>query len=171
MNIKDLSPIILFSCFFANTNLVNAEETYWDSSPVGECFPKMRNGPKKTESTAVVHEGGRGVRQQKYVWIWDTGPGKNPNRALFEIDQHGKGCVILFLPASEWHDFKLGKGGILPKTVTSSTSVFKTNDHDISFKMAYRLEEKTRRYGKFPSHCIKVVDEKEEATDCKSVFQ
>lgn len=163
--------MLLFSCFLANTNLVNAQETYWDSSPVGECFDEMKNGPEKAEDTAVVYEKGRGERGQKYVWVWDTGPGKNPTRVLFEINRRGRGCVILFLPASEWHDFKLGIGGALPETVMSSTSVLNTNDGGLSSKIVYRLNKKTGNYGKFPSYCIKVIDEKEEEIDCKLVFQ
>jgi hypothetical protein len=123
------------------SNVVNARDNAWDSSPIGQCIKDFGTKIKRNEhdsdikSVEVMQHGSINAR---YIWQWDDAPAKNQTRLLYKVSKKYEGCVILFLPFSDSHDFKLGKGNELPKKVSSLLS-----DSSVSYKIEYSLNEKT----------------------------
>lgn len=159
---------LIFLC--ANSALADEIPTTWDYLPVGECI-KNYKVPKPTADypmTVQLIKNGD-VRKSKYVWIWDPTPEKNPTRQLVRVTQKGVGCTILFMPFSEFHNFKLTSNGELPEKVTSISATVNDDQGAYFFEQDYVLDKHTGFYQKFPTcYKVKVGRADREKTNCQT---
>lgn len=157
MSIKDhkMSKAFLAACFFAGAAAGADAPGAWDGSPVGEC---VRNYtiPKPSEDYPVIVQLVKNTDAQKnrYVWIWDPTTEKNPTRQLVRITPKKVGCTILFMPFSEFNDFKLAANGNLPEKVTSTSATMNDEHGSYFFEQEYSLNKGTGYYQKIPA-CYK----------------
>jgi hypothetical protein len=155
---------------FSSAAFAQQAPSAWDGSPVGQCVSKY-TVPKPTEDYPVVvkMEKNTDVQKNRYVWTWDPTTERNPTRQLVRITPRKVGCTILFLPFSEFNDFKLTAKGNLPEKVTSTMATVNNEQGSYFFEHAYRLDKQTGYYEKTPT-CYKVmVDTKrKEKVSCES---
>ena len=155
MNVKHL--ILLFAtAAVTRAGWTSDAPTAWDNSPVGECVRNYR-APKPTADypVTVQHFRHADVRKNRYLWVWDPTPAKNPTRQLIRVGPDKTGCTILFMPFSEFHDFQLTSSGELPEKVTS-TSATANDEHGAYYvERVYLFDTRTGMYGKTPS-CYRV---------------
>jgi hypothetical protein len=94
---------------------------------------------------------------------------ENPTRQLIRISSNKTGCTILFMPFSEFHDFRLTANGTLPEKVISTSTSATVNDERGAyyFEREYMLNTRTGLYRKKPSsYKIKVGFPGREKADC-----
>jgi hypothetical protein len=140
----------------AHAAWANAAPTAWDKSPVGQCVRNYR-APKPTADYPVIVQRVRhaDVRKNRYLWVWDPTPEKNPTRQLVRIGPDQTGCTILFMPFSEFHDFALTRGGELPRRVTSTSATANDERGAYFIEQVYLFDTRTGMYGKAPT-CFRV---------------
>ena len=163
-------PLILLFVTAVVTHAGRASDapTAWDNSPVGECVRNYR-APKPTADYPVTVQRLRYVdaRKDRYLWVWDPTPAKNPTRQLVRIGPDQTGCTILFMPFSEFHDFKLTPSGELPKNVTSTSATANDEQGAYFIEQVYRFDTRTGTYGKTPScYRVRVGHAGKEKVDC-----
>lgn len=140
----------------------------WTGSPVGECIDKY-SIPRPSQDYPVMIQMVENTDAQKntYVWIWDPTTEKNPTRQLIRITPKKVGCTILFMPFSEFSDFKLFPHGRLPEKVTSTTATINDKRSSYFFEHEYRLDKSTGYYKKKPvCYRVKVSRAQREKVDC-----
>lgn len=170
MSIKGRKLCIMFCviCSIESAALAEAAPSAWDGSPVGECLSKYKI-PKPTEDYPVKVQVVKNVDTQKnsYVWIWDPTPERNPTRQLIRITPKRVGCTVLFMPFSEFNDFKLAPDGNLPDKVTSTLATVNSEQGSYFFEHDYHLDKTNRYYEKLPTcYKVKVGSSKREKVNC-----
>jgi hypothetical protein len=167
MNVKHL--ILLFATtVVTHAGRASDAPTAWDNSPVGECV-RNYSAPKPTAEyrVTVQHLPRADVRKNRYLWVWDSTPAKNPTRQLVRIGPDKTGCTIFFMPFSEFHDFRLTSSGELPGKVTS-TSATATDEQGVYFiERVYLFDTHMGLYGKVPScYRVRIGHADKEKADC-----
>jgi len=145
----------------------------WADSPVGTClsrFTKTMRAQTKENSDLQVHKETSWSSTEKfYVWVWDGAPSRNPSRVLYEVVRD-RGCVVLYMPFSDGHDFRIGHGGQMPLFVRSVTSPMALPTGGwTSSTMIYRFDERTGAYGKYPYACERQLGEQATKANCEEV--
>lgn len=107
-------------------------------------MPPRRGLTVQLEKTTDVHK-------NRYVWTWDPTPERNPTRQLTRITPSKLGCVILFMPYSDSHDFKLAPGGELPEKIVSQSAPVNEEDGGHYSEQEYLLNKSTGMYRKTPT--------------------
>lgn len=171
MSIKDHKRWIASCAALLFCGVVSAADvpSSWDGSPVGECSNKYKV-PKPSEDYPVIVQTVKNTDAQKnnYVWIWDPSTEKNPTRQLIRITPKKVGCTVLFMPFSEFSDFKLSAHGNLPEKVTSTTATINDARGSYFFEHEYRLDKNTGYYQKNPAcYKVKVGGAQREKVDCE----
>lgn len=140
----------------------------WDGSPVGACIRNYKvPAPGDDDTLRVRVLAKTDARRNRYVWIWDPTPEKNPARQLVRVTPGRIGCTILFMPFSESNDFKLTADGRLPDKVTSALAVVNDPRGAYFFEHEYRLDRAGGSYGKRPvCYRVEVGSRRREAVDC-----
>jgi hypothetical protein len=156
-----------------------ATHNLWSNSPVGTCTrlseesqqkPKNLDEDLDEATVAVVTESIRGKRGEKFIWIWDNTPSRNPTRSLLKESVNRTSCTILFLPIADQHNFKIDSKGNLPSTVKSTTSPITNSDGTTEvIEISYRLNHSTGFYSKTPSNCRKITGKKNLEMNCKTL--
>ena len=165
-----LEHVILLSAtaVLAHAGWANDAPTAWDNSPVGECIRNYK-APKPTADypIAVQRIQQADVRNNRYLWVWDPTPAKNPTRQLVRISPDKTGCTILFMPFSEFHDFSLAPNGALPEKVTSTLATVNDDTGAYFMEHVYLFDRRTGMYGKTPScYRVRVGHPGKEKVDC-----
>lgn len=151
---KAVALVVL--CLSARAGYAGDAPTAWDNSPVGECVGHYKvPRPTADYPVAVQRIGRADVHKNRYVWVWDPTPAKNPTRQLVRISPRNVGCTILFMPFSEFHDFALTRGGALPQQVTSTSATVNDERGAYAIEQVYLFAPRTGMYGKTPS-CYRV---------------
>jgi hypothetical protein len=167
MNVKHL--ILLFATVVVtHAGRTSEAPTAWDNSPVGECV-RNYTAPNPTADYPVTVQHLRHVdaRKNRYLWVWDPTPAKNPTRQLVRIGPDKIGCTILFMPFSEFHDFKLTSSGELPEKVTSTSPTANDEKGAYFIERVYLFDTRTGMYGKTPScYRVRVGQAGKEKVDC-----
>lgn len=171
MNIKKhrIHVVLGLICLYAHSAFAGDAPTAWDYSPVGECV-KNYKVPKPTADYPMTVQVVKNsdVRKNSYVWIWDPTPEKNPTRQLVRVSPKKLGCTILFMPFSEFHNFKLTPNGELPEKVTSTSATVNDDQGAYFFEHDYLLDRRTGLYQKMPTcYKVKVGRADREKIDCQ----
>lgn len=152
----------------ADTAWANDTPTAWDNSPVGQCVRNYK-APKPTADYPVIVQRVRhaDVWNNRYLWVWDSTPERNPTRQLIRVSPEKTGCTILFMPFSEFHDFTLAPGGELPRTVTSTSATVNDERGAYSIEQVYLFDTRAGLYGKTPTcYRVRVGHAEQEKVDC-----
>jgi hypothetical protein len=154
----------------AHTAMAAEAPTAWDYSPVGECtnnFKIPKPGPDYQMTVKV--EKNTDAHKNRYVWIWDPTPERNPTRQLIRISPKKVGCTVLFMPYSDSHNFKLAPGGELPDTVVSTSSVVNEEHGGHYSEQEYVLNKSTGAYQKMPTcYVVQSESKKREKASCST---
>jgi hypothetical protein len=170
MNSRDHKISFVFCACCVLSQMASADEspTAWDYSPVGECvnhfdIPK----PSGDYPVTVQREKNTDRQKNKYVWIWDPTPAKNPIRQLVRITPKKVGCTVLFMPYSEFHDFRLAPRGTLPAKVTSTSATINDEEGGRYFEQEYIFDKSTGFYQKKPScYEVKIGSKERRQVNC-----
>jgi hypothetical protein len=93
--------------------------------------------------------------------------GKNPTRQLVRFGPDKTGCTILFMPFSEFHDFRLTSSGELPEKVTSTSATVNDEQGAYFIERVYLFDTRTGMYGKAPScYRVRTGHPRKEKVDC-----
>jgi hypothetical protein len=174
MNIADhkIHTLLGLICLCAHSAFAGEVPTAWDYSPVGQCV-KNYKVPKPTADYPMTVQviKNNDVQKNSYVWIWDPTPEKNPTRQLVRVSQKKLGCTILFMPFSEFHDFKLASNGELPEKVTSTSATVNDDQDAYYFEQEYILDKHTGFYPKMPTcYKVKMGRADREKIDCQTAI-
>lgn len=155
MNVKHLI-LFLAIAVVIHAGLASDAPNAWNNSPVGECVRNYR-APKPTADYPVTVQrlSHADVHKNRYLWVWDPTPAKNPTRQLVRIGPDKAGCTILFMPFSEFHDFRLTPSGELPEKVTSTSATVNDGQGAYFIEQVYLFDTRTGMYGKTP-FCYRV---------------
>lgn len=157
-------------CVLAHSAFAGEIPSAWDYSPVGECI-KNYSVPMSTADYPMTVQAIKYNDAQKnhYIWLWDPTPGRNPTRQLVRISPKKLGCTVLFMPFSEFHNFKLTPTGELPEKVTSTSATINDNQGAYFFEQDYLLDKRTGFYQKMPTcYKVKVGRPDREKIDCQA---
>jgi hypothetical protein len=163
-------PLFCLTYLFSYSAFAGDVPTAWDYSPVGECV-KNYKVPKPSADYPVTVQmiKNSDVHKNNYVWIWDPTPEKNPTRQLVRVSPKKLGCTILFLPFSEFNNFKLTPEGDLPEKVTSTSATVNDEQGAYFFEQDYLLDKHTGFYQKMPiCYKVKVGRADREKIDCQT---
>jgi hypothetical protein len=169
MTNKNLNLLVFITYIYCGSvKAQNQDSSVWANSPVGNCSQDSANS-KQTQSEMdssgnddliVKTEPHRGKNGEQYVWNWNSAPSRNATRTLVMTNKKGLSCIILYLPDADSYNFKLSRNGNLPQFVTSQTSPLNLKNSFATTKITYTLDQKTGFYSKFPTQCIKVINNK-----------
>jgi hypothetical protein len=155
-------------CLSGGTALAAPPPGAWDGSPVGACTRNYKvpvSGEDDTLRVQVLAT--TDARRNRYVWIWDPTPEKNPARQLVRVTPQRIGCTILFMPFSESNDFRLTSDGKLPHKVTSALAVVNDPRGAYFFEHEYCLDRAGGSYGKRPvCYRVEASSRRRETVDC-----